>query len=888
MSKVGHLLSAILTLSCLLFLPAAWAREEPPAPAPIYVRDPLYTVSGRSEPGTRVTLTRNGEEVHTLTVGPEGTFTFPPVRLREGENTLLVTATDPAGQVTQAVRRVVLDSIPPPLTLAVPLTKPEVPPLRLETLPILGETEPEATVTVTLNGQALPPQQAGADGVFRFRAVPLQEGRNELIIAVSDALGNTRTATRMVVRDTTPPSVTWAAAATEPRLPPTRQETVTLSGHTEPHAQVTVVHNGHSRTVRADTRGSFQIALGPLREGLNEFEIRFSDALGNTLTFTRSVMRDTKPPGVVLTPPLDTEQTWSTTTPTLTVTGLTEPGARVVLRRGGTVIGETTAEPGGRFQFATVPLQEGLNTFTLTLRDALGNVHSLTRTVLLDTQPPPLRLRTEVPKRVRHTTLRLLGETEPGAVVQLTDPTGQVRQTTGSEEGTFEFTLALREGDNRFSLRASDALGNVQTASYQVTLDTQSPFLDLDAPFNAGEVRLTAARVKVSGRSEPGARLRCWVNNRLVGVLSPLRGETFTFPQVPLTEGGNRLVVTAADAIGNTRRLQCFILRDRTPPWLQVTRPVPAGILETKTLTLRGRAEPDCQVTLTLDTGAKQETQADSTGQFEFPAVSLHDGTNEFQITATDAAGNRRTVRFQQAARVSPPLLRILSPTGPVLTAPRLAVRVECEQGARLTVWVNGQKLGPPLPAQAVPPAGEILPSPTTVSARREPREVGKSRSSAPASGSSSTFGMRGTGRGVPTEQWVFPAVAFRLGPNLIVAEAISASGKRRARTELPLHRPGPTYTLHLAVEPKGAGEMLLRVRAHDRWAQPVQDGTLITLWVPAGVSPAGQDASEQPGWQVATAGGVAEVLLHVTEGLQRPVVTAQVAAYGESIVISH
>jgi len=134
-------------------------------------------VQGRTEAGA--TLTVAGAAVP---VSAQGEFQTQ-VTLRDGQQFIVFTATDVAGNVGQAQLNVTLDTTPPVLTITKPVMFSTV---LTSVCEVAGKTEPGATVRIA--GAAV---SVNADGSFSFN-VMLKEGENLIDITATDAVGNQR------------------------------------------------------------------------------------------------------------------------------------------------------------------------------------------------------------------------------------------------------------------------------------------------------------------------------------------------------------------------------------------------------------------------------------------------------------------------------------------------------------------------------------------------------------------------------------------------------------------------------------------------------------------------------------------------------------------------
>src|SRR5262249_26879286 len=150
----------------------------------------------------------------------------------------------------------------------------------------------------------------------------------------------------------------------------------------------------------------------------------------------------------------------------------------------------------------------GQHTVQFRATDKVGNVSAFTPfTFTLDTMPPAVNFQLApspnlLPQTVGHTrqgTATLVGSTSPNLSVTL-QQTGA--HTMADAAGGFSFTnVPLAPGDNPFTVTATDALGNVGTASHTITRDVNVltegsnftvPFqLPFTVPQQAAELQLS-------------------------------------------------------------------------------------------------------------------------------------------------------------------------------------------------------------------------------------------------------------------------------------------------------------------------------------------------------------------------------------------------------------
>lgn len=191
----------------------------------VWVSSRTVRVVGKSEPGATVQVAW-GDGSAKGVAGDDGHFSVRP-KLQDGGATLEVTATDRAGNVTTATRRVLVDSTPPKLGLSAPadqvvLDEDDAPEFSGA---VPNESIERLTVGANVNGKKVV-EMSGAEaealagaiesGTYygdapaltfqgkRFTLAPgsLPQGRNVVVVWVRDQAGNKAQVKRTVIVDT--------------------------------------------------------------------------------------------------------------------------------------------------------------------------------------------------------------------------------------------------------------------------------------------------------------------------------------------------------------------------------------------------------------------------------------------------------------------------------------------------------------------------------------------------------------------------------------------------------------------------------------------------------------------------------------------------------------
>jgi len=120
------------------------------------------------------------------------------------------------------------------------------------------------------------------------------------------------------------------------------------------------------------------------------------------------------------------------------------------------------------------------------------------------------------------------------------------------ESRTWTATISLHEGNNTITAVAEDAAGNVGTASFQVTLDTQPPRVTIDSPpegFITNDSLITVAGMinDIVVGTVNGGQAQVKVN----GIAAEVANRSFLAPDVPLSPGPNTITAIGTDKAGN-------------------------------------------------------------------------------------------------------------------------------------------------------------------------------------------------------------------------------------------------------------------------------------------------------------------------------------------------
>jgi len=310
--------------------------------------DRVLKISGLTEKDVTVTIEGLKVEVEN------GLFTLP-MTLQEGLNVIEIKAVDRARNFKYLTLEVTYDITPPQVDMIYPLADGAV---NKSTVTVAGYVEADVD-------EVLVNQVPVVIRNNRFsKSFKLSEGDNLIVLEVTDKAGNTIILPYSLMLDTSPPDLMVEGPVD---LTFVTEETVRVWGFAEVGATVTL--NGEEVTVSG---GYFSVdhllvETGP-DDDPNLLVINAMDEVGNYVEVELRVFRDTSAPRFTV---YDTPA--STVSDFINITGGVVDPSDIY----GMTINELPVQPSGKGYFeAYVPLDMGVNVFTITARDVAGNEYS--------------------------------------------------------------------------------------------------------------------------------------------------------------------------------------------------------------------------------------------------------------------------------------------------------------------------------------------------------------------------------------------------------------------------------------------------------------------------------------------------------------------------------
>ncbi len=374
---------------------------------------------------------------------------YERITLAQGINTLIVDATDTAGNRKSIRMYVSLDSFPPTMYIYNPLDNQRT---ANETLIVTGLTEPLTRLEMIVQASAGTNTYNTAsmsDGTFAY-PVTLFEGIQKVLVSAIDPAGNPTLIDLNVILDTTPPD--YIINQPPEAYVVTKKTRYTIVGTMtfDPDADVYIWGQQVTNT------GVFQREV-VLQEGENVIDIVAIDEVGNERTRYVTIVRDTVSPILDVTAP--EEDFIITNNPTIAFRGFVEGSMGVVIKHKSIRLPAELVDgswESGEWKYdlelGPQDLEQDVEVIAFDLAD---NEDIMIVHIKLDIVPPSLAI-DDVPDEVETPFVWINGTTDEGIPFVYVQgvPYSVIR-------GAFEIQWSLAAGENNLNVEVRDEAGNV-------------------------------------------------------------------------------------------------------------------------------------------------------------------------------------------------------------------------------------------------------------------------------------------------------------------------------------------------------------------------------------------------------------------------------------------
>ncbi|WAJ70508.1 Ig-like domain-containing protein [Catenovulum adriaticum] len=498
----------------------------------------------------------------------------------------------------------------------------------------------------------------GQEGHWQV-AIPteLPDGEFTVTGSVTDAAGNTATASQAGLIDTVAPELSIDSIGQTNDATPVISGDSNLAAGSIVNVSITDAQGGNQAlTAEVGDNGQWQVESGDLVDGRFSVVVTAEDVAGNQSSAEQSGILDTQAYSLTINDSAFTHDTTPVISGQSDAIAGTPVQIEVVDSHGVTQnMVAQVADNGSWIAVISNELSEGEFTITANIIDEAGNESTANSVSFLDSVKPTLTI--DVPAISNDTTPLISGTSdEPvGSQVKLmiTDSAGteQVLVANISEDGSWQVELenVLPEGEYQIHASIEDQAGNLTTAQAQGEIDTSAPIITIDALNDTNDVTPVISGTSNLINSSLSIRVTDATGNiSNFDVNTDDQGSWEQESPVALSDGQFNVLVQGVDSAGNEVVENAVGNIDTQAPSLSIDT---LGILNDTTPIISGSSDLPANSVVTLVitdlNGESQTLQAsvDENGDWQIETeAALSDGQFEVLVRAADTAGNLTSV----------------------------------------------------------------------------------------------------------------------------------------------------------------------------------------------------------------------------------------------------
>ncbi|MCN5641212.1 Ig-like domain-containing protein [Escherichia coli] len=717
------------------------------------------TGSSTAEAGQTVTVTLNGEN-YTGTVQTDGSWSVsvPPAdvsALTASNYTVSAAVSDKAGNPASVNHNLTVDTSVPVVTINTVAGDDVINATEHAQAQIISGSATGAatgsTVTVTIGSSTfttvLDASGNWSVGVPASVVSALANGTVTINASVTDAAGNSGSATHLVTVNTGLPSITFNAISGDNVLNADEKgQPLTISGSSTglaTGAQVTVTLNGHNYSATTDAAGNWTLTvpvsdLAALGQANYIVSASATSVAGNTASSQANLLVDSGLPGVTIdTVAGDDIINAAEAGDDQTISGVVTraaAGDTVTVTLGGNTY--TTTVQSNLSWSVTVPaadlqaLGNGDLTITASVTNANGNTGSGTRDITIDANLPGLRVDTvagdDIVNSIEHGQALVItgGSSGLNAGAALTVAiNGVAYAATVQADGSWSVGIpaasvsAWPAGPLTVEVTGQSSAGNPVSASHPFTVDLTAVAISIntvasDDVINAAEKGTGLTLSGSTSGIESGQTVTVIFGGKTYTASVAANGSwSVNVPAADLAtlpDGAANVQASVSSASGNSASATHAYSVDASAPTLTINTIASDDILNAteagSPLTISGTSTAETGQTVTVTFGGKTYTAtvaANGTWALNVPAAdlaALGQGAQTITASVNDRAGNPGQTTHALTVDTVAPTVTIATVAGDdiINNAEQLAGQTisgttTAEVGQTVTVTFNGQ-----------------------------------------------------------------------------------------------------------------------------------------------------------------------------------------------------
>ncbi|HEY8941925.1 MAG TPA: Ig-like domain-containing protein [Cellvibrio sp.] len=425
--------------------------KTPPVISVVSIDNFGTVVSGSSEPGSLIEVTKSGVSLGKALTDSNGVFNVTLSTPQINKQSLNVIAKDIANNASPAKVIVAPDKTPPIIQNAVIDQYGKI---------VSGKTEAGSSIELRNNsGVLLKTSVADDKGVYSVTLNVALINKEIISVIAIDNAGNASATKSITAPDKTPPSAPGAQLNSARKI---------VSGTAEAGSTVKILDANDvllKSTVANATTGVYSVTFTTAIAANQVIKVVAVDKSGNTSlpTIIGGVVTpvDTVPPDVPIAQFGSAGEV---------ITGKAEAGSLVEVKSAatGNLLGNVTASATGDYSILLNTPLINKEVVHVTARDAAGNISSIRAIIAPDKTPPALPV-----MNLDAATKTLAGSSEPGATIIIKDAENNVLGSVKADSVTGNYQLVLNQtlvnGQLLFGTATDDADNTSASASLQVS-----------------------------------------------------------------------------------------------------------------------------------------------------------------------------------------------------------------------------------------------------------------------------------------------------------------------------------------------------------------------------------------------------------------------------------
>ena len=611
------------------------------------VNNPSIIVTGTTDKIATMRISLNSGPTVTAATNAT-TFSLPVTLETNTNNTIVVYATDLAGNLSTSKRSMTHDDTKPALAITSPNQDMGT---NQATITISGTVSDRTDITllVTCPTASIGNLSTPTSTTWNADITNMQQGTNIVTVLTTDQAGNSTSVLRNIISSQTPITI-------DPVRTPTNNSQQLITGTMELNSTVMVSSPATMGTVSYPTTTTWQVIIAGMTEGANIISATATDLAGYTSNpVTAAIALDTQAPDTIIS------------------------SRPAVLTNMNTVnFSFISTEEGSSFEckldtadYAFCPstmnylgLIDGTHTFMVRATDPAANsdqtpaVYSWT----VDTIPP-IAVISGAPTiltNVRNASLTVTGDDVIAYQYRLDSGVFSVETPVS----TPILLSGLLDGTSKVFVIGKDSAGNWQRIEFSTIatwiVDITPPVLAVSTLPNGSYTNNPL--LNIAGTVSDGNQIQSVIVSGQIVTTLTSDNINYAFNQVvTLGTGSNTIATVATDNAGNITTDTRTIILDRTAPVITITSPADNSVVNNPSIIVTGTTDKIATMRISLNSGPTV-TAATNATTFSLPVTLETNTNNTIVVYATDLAGNLSTSKRSMTHDDTKPALAITSP----------------------------------------------------------------------------------------------------------------------------------------------------------------------------------------------------------------------------------